>query len=443
MTSLRKSLTLSLTGALVVIFLSFLAAVHFAINQVAKEQLLMHLAHDGNSLISALSIDDHGRLHLRETSIEDVYLQPHSGHYYTVSSMDGELVSPSLGNAAPFASSLPPGQHVVLRSVGPDQQNLLVLVRSLIFHGKPVQIAVAEDLADLHRGVREQSLFILIMILPGMILALLLQRYIVNRQLAPLMRAGIDLQRLGRGEIKHCEMKLPAEVQPLMDEVNRLLLLVSRRLSQSRTALGNVAHALKTPLAVLFRQAEDPALPPELRKTLQEQTQAIHSRLECELKRARLSGIKQSGVAVQVQAELADLSSVLRAIYRDKQLDIQISAPNRALPYDREDLLELIGNLSDNACKWAKQRVRIDVSEIDQGLQVRVSDDGAGCTSNDHERMGQRGTRLDESVPGHGLGLAICREITDFYQGQLSFETDPELGGLAVIATLRSPAGLA
>ncbi len=443
MTSLRKSLTLSLTGTLFIVFLSFLAAMHFAINKVAQEQLLMHLTHDGNSLLSALSHDDQGRLHLLESRIESVYLQSDSGHYYTVTSGDDVLPSPSLSNSAPFASSLPPGQHVVMNSVGPNRQNLLVLVRSLTVQGRPVQIAVAEDLADLERSVGEQSLFILMMVVPGMIVAVLLQRYVVNRQLSSLMRAGEELQRLGRGEISHFELKLPSEVQPLVDEVNRLLLLVNRRLSQSRTALGNVAHALKTPLAVLFRQAEDPALQPEFRKTLQEQTQAIHRRIESELRRARLSGIRQSGAGVQMQAELADLSSVLQAIYRDKHLDIAVSAPERAQPYDREDLLELIGNLGDNACKWAKQRVRIDVSEIDQGLQVRVSDDGAGCTPDDHERMGQRGTRLDESVPGHGLGLAICREITDFYQGQLSFENDPALGGLAVIATLTSPAGLA
>ena len=83
--------------------------------------------------------------------------------------------------------------------------------------------------------------------------------------------------------------------------------------------------------------------------------------------------------------------------------------------------------------------VRIDVAEVNDGLEIRVSDDGPGCSPDDRERMAERGVRLDETVPGHGLGLAICREITDFYQGQLRFETDPALGGLAVIATLRLP----
>lgn len=439
MTSLRKSLTLSLAGTLVVIFLSFLAAVHFAINKVAREQLLMHLTHDGNSLLSGISVDAHGHLQLLEASVEAVYRQPDSGHYYTITSPGETLASPSLAGTEPLGQKLAQGQYVIERNVGNSQQKLLVLVRSLELHGRPIQLAVAEDLTDLEREVRDQSVFILMLVVPGLILAVLLQLYVVNRELAPLTRAEEELQRLGRGEIKQFEMTLPSEVQPLIDEVNRLLQLVNRRLTQSRTAIGNLAHALKTPLAVLFRLADDPALSPEVRRALKEQTQAIHGRVETELKRARLAGFRQSGMGVQLQSELGELAQVLQAIYRDKQLNIDVVAPDKSLPYDREDLLELVGNLGDNACKWARTRVRIEATETAQALVIRVADDGPGCPAADRERMLSRGTRLDESVPGHGLGLAICREITDFYGGELAFETDPELGGLAVVATLPHP----
>ena len=439
MTSLRKSLTLSLAGTLVVIFLSFLAAVHFAINKVAREQLLMHLTHDGNSLLSGISVNAHGHLQLLGASVEAVYRQPDSGHYYTITSPGETLASPSLAGTEPLGQKLAQGQYVIERNVGNSQQKLLVLVRSLELHGRPIQLAVAEDLTDLEREVRDQSVFILMLVVPGLVLAVLLQLYVVNRELAPLTRAEEELQRLGRGEIKQFEMTLPSEVQPLIDEVNRLLQLVNRRLTQSRTAIGNLAHALKTPLAVLFRLADDPALSPEVRRALKEQTQAIHGRVETELKRARLAGFRQSGMGVQLQSELGELAQVLQAIYRDKQLNIDVVAPDKSLPYDREDLLELVGNLGDNACKWARTRVRIEATETAQALVIRVADDGPGCPAADRERMLSRGTRLDESVPGHGLGLAICREITDFYGGELAFETDPELGGLAVVATLPHP----
>ena len=439
MTSLRKSLTISLTATLVVVFLCFLAAVNFGIHKVAREQLLMHLTHDGNSLLSGISVDAHGHLQLLEASVEAVYRQPDSGHYYTIISRGESLVSPSLAGTAPLGQTLSPGHHVIARTVGAGQQKLLLLVRRVELFGKPVQIAVAEDLMDLERAVKDQSLFILMLVLPGLILAVLLQLYVVNRQLAPLKRAEEELQRLGRGEIQRVELRLPSEVQPLIDEVNRLLQLVSRRLTQSRTAIGNLAHALKTPLAVLFRLADDAALSADFRHALQEQTRTIHGRVETELKRARLAGFRQSGTGVQLLSELNGLAAVLQAIYRDKHLNIEVVAPDKALPYDREDLLELLGNLGDNACKWARSRVRIEVSESTPALVMRVADDGPDCPPAERERLIMRGVRLDESLPGHGLGLAICREITDFYGGTLAFETDPALGGLAVVATLPYP----
>ena len=436
MNSLRKSLTLSLTGILVIVFLSFWATVNFAISKVGQEQLLMHLEHDGDALLSGLSFAADGRLQLLDASVEAVYQLPNSGHYYTITSPEDELTSPSLLNAGSLARRLPPGQRMSSRTMGPNHQKLLVLARSLVVQGKPIQIAVAEDLSALEHSVQEQSSQILLIIIPCLIIAVLVQRFIISRELAPLSRAKDELNRLGRGEIEQLDLTLPMEVQPLIEEVNRLLLLVNRRLAQSRTAIGNLAHALKTPLAVLFRLAEDPVLPQELRAQLQEQTRAIHRRLEQDLKRARLAGYRQGGAGVQLQIELADLANVLRAIYRDKNLQIDIIAPQAPLPYDREDLLELIGNLSDNACKWASGKVRIEVTETASTLRIVIADDGPGCPADDRERMLKRGVRLDETIPGHGLGLAICREITDFYGGTLDFETDTVLGGLAVVATL-------
>lgn len=436
MSSLRKSLTLSLTAILVVVFVCLWASISFAISKVAQDQLLMHLEHDGDALLAGLSIDGDGRLQLLEASVEAVYRQPRSGHYYLIRSPGAALASPSLAGAPLAIASLPPGQRSSMRIAGPDGQTVLMLARGLTLQGTPIQIAVGEDLRDLEREVKEQGVFILLVIIPILIAAVLMQRYIIGRELAPLTRAGDALQRLGRGEIERLDLALPSEVQPLVDEVNRLLVLVNRRLAQSRTAIGNLAHALKTPLALLFRLADDETLAGEARTALQEQTRVIHGRLERDLKRARLAGSRHGGSGVQLQRELADLAQVLQAIYRDKALAIAIDAPAAALPYDREDLLELLGNLADNACKWARSRVRIEVTEAAPGLLIRVADDGPGCPPADRERLLQRGLRLDESIPGHGLGLAICREIVDFYGGELRFEDDPALGGLAVVATL-------
>lgn len=432
MTSLRKSLTLSLTAILVVVFLCLWASISFAISKVAQDQLLMHLEHDGDALIAGLSINGGGRLHLLEASVEQVYRQANSGHYYTIRSAGDAIESPSLAGASLATPPLPPGQRSSLKIPGPGGQTVLVLARGVKLYGQALQVVVGEDLRELNREVKEQSIFILLIIIPILVAAVLMQRFIIGRELGPLTRAEEALQRLGRGEIERIDVDLPGEVQPLVDEVNRLLLLVNRRLAQSRTAIGNLAHALKTPLAMLFRVADDAAVPGETRQILREQTDAIHGRLERELKRARLAGGQHAGSSIHLRRELEDLAKVLQVIYREKNPQIEIVAPAGPLPYDREDLLELLGNLADNACKWAQRTVRIDIAEAAPGLRIRVADDGPGCSPDDCERLMQRGLRLDESKPGHGLGLAICREIVDFYGGEMQFAPDVELGGLAV-----------
>jgi signal transduction histidine kinase len=264
--------------------------------------------------------------------------------------------------------------------------------------------------------------------------AIFLQSMSVRRSLRPLAGIRADLQAVGRGEKSHIDAPAPREIQPLVDEVNRLLAVVERRMHQSRNAIGNLAHALKTPLSILFRAVADPAIAdhPGLARQLGEQTQTIHQRIELELKRARLSGSAQPGAGFNPQAELATLARLLDAMYQDKHVQITLSAPDRLLPYNREDMLELIGNLADNACKWARTTVNISLECPDEGFTLTVADDGLGCPEADLPHLTQRGLRLDETQPGHGLGLAMVHDIVEFYGGSLQFGRCPELGGFRV-----------
>lgn len=279
---------------------------------------------------------------------------------------------------------------------------------------------------------------VLLIILPILGTAVVLQSLIISRALMPLVHVQRALQQIGRGEVSRIDVESPTEIRPLVDEVNRLLTLVNRRLTQSRTAIGNLAHALKTPLAMLFRAADDASLPAAIRETLQEHTKTIHGRLERELKRARLAGGEAVGGRIDLGAELELMVRVLHSIYREKDLSIVIAAPEGTVPFDREDVLELVGNLADNACKWAKSAVSIDAKyqETENTICIRVSDDGPGCSEEQYEHLKTRGLRLDESRAGHGLGLSICTEIVAFYGGELSFGRDKTLGGLEVTATL-------
>jgi signal transduction histidine kinase len=184
---------------------------------------------------------------------------------------------------------------------------------------------------------------------------------------------------------------------------------------------------------MLYRLAESPALKahPQLKVQIQQQNQLIHQRIERELKRARISGSFQTGANFNPQQELRALVQLLRNIYSEKTLSFQIQAPDQLLSCDREDMLELMGNLLDNACKWAKQCIEINVN-CDNGILLSVADDGPGCEVADMQQLLKRGVRLDENVQGHGLGLAIVQDIAEFYGGVVSVQQSESLGGLQV-----------
>lgn len=270
-----------------------------------------------------------------------------------------------------------------------------------------------------------------------MVAALLLQDREIGKALLPLDRIRDKVLQIPRGEAPGIAIDAPAEIQPLVDEINRLLEFVRRRLEQSRTAIGNLSHAVKTPLSAVFRLLEDPrlAMHPELRAAIEEQAEFIRERIERELKRARLAGDQPTQVHFRARDELPALTQLLRQIHRERNLQIDWQAPAAPVPYDRQDMLELIGNLADNACKWAARRVDIAVRH-EGDWSITVADDGPGCTPEVIAELGSRGQRLDESRPGYGLGLAIVRDIAEHAGGSLELARSPALGGLSVTVQL-------
>ena len=165
----------------------------------------------------------------------------------------------------------------------------------------------------------------------------------------------------------------------------------------------------------------------------------IHERVERELRRARLAGPGGQGAGARFNpgVELPTLVRMLKSVHHDRSLAFDVQGPERITPFDREDMLELLGNLADNACKWARAQVRIRVSEQGEPgdpvrLDILVADDGPGCPDESLANLVQRGIRLDESRSGHGLGLTIVRDIVDLHGGRLVFGRSPQLGGLEV-----------
>jgi signal transduction histidine kinase len=325
---------------------------------------------------------------------------------------------------------------VVTLATGPQGQTVLIWAGAFHVEGQPVGVAVAEDLSPIEADVGRLRLAFTLGTLAVLVVVVIVQRAIVRWSLRPLERVREDCRRLEAGEVSHLGEDVPVEVRPLVVEVNRLLRVLSLRLERSRQGLANLAHAVKTPLTLLGQAADSlPGTDPRGAE-IRQGVQRIQEVVDRELKRARLAGRPPGGQRFCPARELPDLAAVLLQVHGMRNLDLQVSAPpDLTFGGDREDLLELFGNLLDNAAKWARGRVVLQVGP-GPGLAFTVEDDGPGVPEGEIGQLAARGVRLDEAVPGHGIGLAVSREIIEQYGGTLQFSRSQALGGLRVAVDL-------
>jgi signal transduction histidine kinase len=434
MISLRRRLTWGLVISLVLLLGLQWLAVTWAIRQLTEDQFARRLMHEGESLLAGVRFDPAKALSLDATRVSAVFERPFSGHYYVVVSGRQRLSSRSLWDAELPVPAVGAGEERLIRLTGPERQPLLASVQGFEKNGQPVTVLVAEDLSTMQQGLARFQAIYAAVSAAGLILLLLIQHLIVRGALQPLDRIRENLVRLGRGEAERVEPHGPAEIMPLIDELNSLLEGMTRRTRRSREALGNLAHALKTRLTLLNQLAEQPDTSPALRKSLLATAGAMSDIVERELKRARLLGDTGPGRRIDLEQEIAQLVQTLRMIHAGKgaRFTWEIS-PDASFVGDREDVLELLGNLLDNAGKWCRKQVALTVSGGDR-VRFVVEDDGPGCDGDVLEALTARGYRADESQPGSGLGLAIVRDIVESYGGHLNFGRSASLGGLRVEA---------
>jgi signal transduction histidine kinase len=434
MISLRRRLGWGLVLSLVLLLALQWLAVTWAIRQLTEDQFARRLMHEGESLLAGVRFDPAQTLSLDTNRVSAVFERPFSGHYYIVLSGTQHLASRSLWDVELSVPTVAVGEERLVRLTGPERQPLLASVQGFEKEGRPVTVLVAEDLSAMQQGLARFQAIYAAVSAAGLALLLLIQHLIVRGALRPLNRIRDNLVLLGRGEAERVEPHGPAEIMPLIDELNRLLDGMTRRTRRSREALGNLAHALKTRLTLLNQLAEQSGTPPELRQSLLATAAAMGDIVERELKRARLLGDTGPGRRIDLEQEIAQLVHTMCMIHADKNFTWEVS-PDAHFVGDREDLLELLGNLLDNAGKWCSKQVALTVGD---GGQVRfvVEDDGPGCDAAESNVLTARGYRADESQPGSGLGLAIVRDIVESYGGTLSFERSIKLGGLRVEVVL-------
>lgn len=445
MTTIRDRLGLRLLVSLVVVFALLWIATGLTVGKITRNYAASSIERDAEDVLAALDFSQNGNARINESRLSADYQRIFSGHYYLLQSGEQTLRSRSLWDYD-FTVAATEGSSLV---DGPRDQRLLVLVREYLKQGRPITITVAEDFAPILRDVRTFTVAFGIAALCALIALYLLQRAGIKAVLKPLAGVRSNIAHLEYGDIKTLNEDVPDEIQPLVHEINRLVRLQNERLRRSRNAIGNLAHALKGPLTELKHLIE--TLNHESLRNLYKQAGVqtagtkvakIHHLIERELKRARLAGEGSPGAVFEPGAELPQLIEAVRRHHPEKVLDIDLRMLSGERHFaDREDMLELIGNLLDNACKWAVKTVRVTRAN-EPGLALFIEDDGPGVHAEHYELLTHRGVRLDENTEGHGLGLAIARDVVVQYRGTLSFARSEALGGFKAEIRLPLPGHL-
>jgi signal transduction histidine kinase len=439
MGSLKGRLSLGLAAALVASLVLMGVAVDAALRHLVEDFVASRVEHDMEGLLARLEVAADGGLALAEGPMNLIYRRPYSGHYFVAAGGPERVRSRSLWDQDLDLPEVATGEVRRLHRPGPEGQRLLLLVGGFEKRGRPITIGVAEDLSPMDAHYRELVLVYLGVSAGFLALLLVLQRYIVVVSLRPLEAARRDVARLEAGEVERLGESVPTEVRPLVQEVNRLLEVMVRRLTRSRNALGDLAHGMKTPLTLLAGLADrrDLAAHPDLAADLRTHTETLRRLIERHLKRARTAGGAAPGAQCDLAEDLPALVAVVQGIYRERALEVDWRvAEGLTCRVDRQDLLELLGNLLDNAGKWAAARVRVAVWARGGALVLSVEDDGPGVPEAELEGLARRGVRADESVPGHGLGLGIVADIAGDYGGRVSLGRSADLGGFRAEVTL-------
>ena len=454
----RRPLSLAARAAIATGFVlaGFLGLVGLTLSQASKQRALSAL-HDRlqNFALAYIAYTDanrFGKLLPPDKEPDPNFSRPGSGLYAVAVGDNGYRweSSSAIGRDFSFVTPLPSGQN---RFVGPIDTRMGRLYYysygvALDVEGKPsvgltVTVAQTEDQLEGQNAVFRRTLGIWLSILGVMLIVL--QLLLLRWSLTPLRRVASDMSRVERGDSAHLDSQYPAELVGLTDRINVFIDNEREQRTRYRHTLADLAHSLKTPLAVIRSQLES-ALDGDAadrRRSVLEQVRRMDDLVAYQLSRAATSGRQTFASAVPVAGHAEDLVRSLEKVYAAKNLLCEFDIDEDAVFYGEQgDLLELMGNLLENAFKWAGHRVLLAVKlrpvagRQRAGLCMSVEDDGPGIAADQVEKVLQRGVRGDERVQGHGIGLSIVQDIVHAYQGELVVDRSPEFGGARFTVTL-------
>ncbi|PZO81685.1 MAG: histidine kinase [Mesorhizobium amorphae] len=432
--------------ALVVIS-TVIATLYRDVSERGFESLLS--AHLFN-LIGSVGVTENGVLSGTPDLGDLRFSEPRSGWYWSVEPVAGGILGErrSLSMTAPVPSPseaqvpFDSGFTRTYRIAGPDGEDLQVLENEFVLdtQNRVARFRVMGNHAELEGEIEtfeRQLMTYLGLFGIGMIainaLAILLG-------LRPLNRVRAALAGVREGRAARLDGRFPPEIEPLVSETNALIENNRRIVERSRTQVGNLAHSLKTPLAVLVNEGRNMGGPRG--QLIAEQSEAMQSQVEHYLRRARIAAQRESVVfRTPVAATVERVARVIAKLHPERRIETVLPPDELVFAGEKEDLEEVIGNLLENAAKWAERAVRVSVAPVEgedgRRILVAIEDDGPGIPDDRAREALLRGRRLDETKPGSGLGLAIVAELVKEYGGLLKLERS-ELGGLKATVRLRS-----
>lgn len=417
-----------------------------------QTELVTHL----NQLAAQLAFDAEGRPGLRTALSDPRFARPYSGLYWQIDIVGDEgaaeggrmgvLRSRSLWDVVLAVPGDRPadGELHAHTTQGPDGAPLRMIEQVLRPAERPelaLRVIVAANAALVAEPVaRFQRLLAIALALlaAGLAVAALFQVRVGLRPLARL-RDGLAAVRDGRSHA--IEGRFPSEIQPLVEEFNAVLARNAEIVARARTHAGNLAHAVKTPLTVLANaatQTADDAPAAALAHLVREQVALARSQVDYHLARSRAAAaVDVPGLRTPLRPVLEGLLRLMDKVHAGRGLQVRLLACADGLAFrgEAQDLQEMLGNLIDNACKWAAGRVEVQAVDDAGVLQVCIDDDGPGLPAAAREAVFARGVRADENKPGSGLGLAIVRDLAELYGGEVDLRDAP-LGGTRALLRL-------
>lgn len=424
-------------------FLGFTGvALDKAFRSATEEALQARLFSSVYALLAAADEGKDGELSMPGSLTDPRFNRPDSGLYAQVEAVQGEYrwhSGSALGRSLAFAQRVPPGDSQVKRLDLGDGESLMSLSFGVAWedfkgHELRYTLAVAEDLKPMLEQVSAFRNSLFLWLGGAALLLLLAQGWVLRWGLRPLRQVAEALTEIESGHTDRLEGSYPKELSPLTSNINSLISHAAARQQRYRDSLGDLAHSLKTPLAILQGLADQTKpLQSEQQGLLSEQVSRMNQIVGHQLQRAAASGRTSLSRNLPLKPLVSRIADSLSKVYADKGIAWGIDLPaSLSFQGDEGDLMELLGNLMENACKYGQGQVLVQ-GEKRQGLRLTVEDDGPGIADDQADAVLLRGQRADQQTPGQGIGLAVAMDIVKAYDGRLQIGRSQKLGGAAIM----------